>query len=112
MTNKEKLKALKAFLRENNVKYSEKHKSAFGVTIDLLLNDLKIADFVSDDDKQKENAIFDAKNDNFKMRWIYKPFFVRESESMDFILEKMQNCIVERMTWLQACFEKKNRKGK
>ena len=110
MTNKEKLKALKAFLKENNVKYIENYQSAFGVKMDLVLKELRIAVFVSDDNKDKENAIYNAGSGKMNMRWIYKPFFVRESESIEFIKEKMQNCVVDRMMWLQTCWEKKNRK--
>ena len=109
-TSKQKMDALKAFLKENNVKFLENYHSNFGVTMDIMIPELKIAVFVSHDDKKREDAIYNSGSCHHKMRWIYKPFFVRDSESAEFILEKMQNCIVDRMVWLQKCWEKRNRK--
>lgn len=109
MTNKEKLEALKAFLKENNVRFIENHVSNYGVTIDLKLPDLMIAVFVSNG-KEHEELIYNTRSGRFKMRFVYRMFFIRESESEDFIIEKMQNCIVERMILMQRRFEKKNNK--
>ena len=104
MTNKEKLEALKAFLTENNVKFVENHFSKTNdLTFDLLIRDLRIAVHISDENDQKFYE---------KIFKFYKPFFIRENETSDFIIEKMQNCIVDRMTWLQRKFERKNNKKK
>lgn len=98
MSNKEKLEALKAFLTENNVKFVENHYSKTNkLTFDLLIKDLQIAVHLSD----KNDQTFYKKIYRY-----YKPFFIRESETADFVIEKMQNCIVERMTFLQRKFEK------
>lgn len=110
MTNEEKLEALKAFLKENNVRFVENHVSKFGVTMDLKLPDLMIAVFLSDD-KIFEEDVYNVGIGKHKMRFVYKPFFIRESESLDFIIEKMQNCIVERMVLMQKRWEKKNGKA-
>lgn len=121
MTNKEKLEALKAFLKENNVKFIEDYRSNFGVTMDLKLPDLMIAVFMSDGDKEKEHSIYNARNDKWsqfgtftgkggwKLHYVYKPFFIRESETKAFVLEKIQNCCFERMVRMQKQFEKKNK---
>lgn len=108
MSNEVKLEALKAFLKANNVRYIENHQSNFGVTIDLKLPDLMIAVFMSDS-KEREEEIYNIGNNKCKMRYFYKLFFIRESESQEFIYEKMQNCIVERMMLLQRRFEKNNK---
>jgi hypothetical protein len=110
MTNKEKLEALKAFLTENNVRFIENHVSNFGVTMDLKLPDLMIAVFMSDGDKEKEHSIYNASTGKWKLHYVYKPFFIRESESVEFVLEKMKNCIVDRMVWLQRKFENGSKK--
>lgn len=104
MTNKEKLEALKAFLTENNVKFVENHFSKTNnLTFDLLIRDLRIAVHLSDGNDQTFYR---------KIFKYYKPFFIRENETSDFIIEKMQNCIVDRMTWLQRKFERKNNRKK
>lgn len=102
MTNKEKLEALKAFLSENNVKFVENHFSKTNkLTFDLLIKDLRIAVHLSDENDQTfYKRIFKY----------YKPFFIRESESVDFVIEKMQNCIYDRMMLMQRKMEKANRK--
>ena len=110
MTNKEKLEALKSFLKENGIEYFENHKSSFGVMIDLKLPKQNIAVFVSNG-KDYEEKCYNAEHHGCKIYWTYKPFFIRESESVEFVLEKMQNCIVERMQHFQRQFEKKCKKA-
>jgi hypothetical protein len=101
MTNKEKLEALKVFLNENNVKFVENHFSKTNkLTFDLLIKDLRIAVHLSDgNDQTFYKRIFKY----------YKPFFIRESESVDFVIEKMQNCIYDRMMLMQRKMEKANK---
>ena len=102
MTNKEKLEALKAFLTENNVKFVENHFSKTNkLTFDVLIKDLRIAVHLSDENDQTFYQ---------KIYKYYKPFFIRESETVDFVLEKMQNCVYDRMMLMQRRMEKKNRK--
>ena len=110
VTNEQKLKALKNWLKENNIEYIENHESRFGVKIDVKIPNLKIAIFLSDGDKEKENAIYNSMSGKCKLYQIYKPFFVRESETKAFVLEKIQNCCFDRMVWLQKQFEKKHKK--
>ena len=114
MTNEEKLEALKAFLSENNVRFIENYKSKYGVVMDLKLPDLMIAVFLSYGEKrcEFEETIYNTGEGNgkYKLRYVYKPFFIRESESVEFIIKKMQNCIVERMVLMQKRWEKKNSK--
>jgi len=103
MTNKEKLEALKAFLNENNVKFVENYYSKTAkLTLDVLIKDLRIAVHLSDGhDQTFYKSVF----------MLYKPFFIRESETVDFVIEKMQNCIYDRMMLMQRRMEKNNRKG-
>lgn len=101
MTNEEKLEGLKAFLTENGIKFIENYKSGLHVLMDLKLPDYMIAVHLSDD-----------KDDEFYHRTFrqYKPFFIRESETPDFIIEKMQNCITDIMVKRQKIYEKKQKK--
>lgn len=110
ITNKQKLEAVKAWLNENNIAFVEDYQSSFGVTINVRLVHLKIAIFLSDDNKEKENAIYNSKLSKLKLFHVYKPFFIRESESKQFVLEKLQNCCFDRMLMLQRRFEKKSNK--
>jgi hypothetical protein len=109
MTNKEKLEALKAFLKENDVKFIENYQSNFGVMMDLKLPELMIAVFLSEG-KDHENIIYNTGKGRIKLYYIYNPFFIRESETAEFVIEKMKNCIIERMMWLQKKFEKSYKK--
>lgn len=95
MTNKEKLEALKAFLRENNLEYEENFKSKF-CNVDLMVTKHNVAVHLSDQNDQKF----------FKQcRHFYHPFFIRDNESIEFIIEKMQNCIIDRMQKQQKKLE-------
>ena len=109
ITNEQKLEALKSWLTENNIEYVENHESRFGVKIDVKIPNLKIAVFLSDGDKKKENAIYNSVSGRWKLYHVYKPFFVRETETKAFVLEKIQNCCFDRMVWLQKQFEKKQK---
>lgn len=96
MTNKEKLEALKAFLTENNFEFEENHFSRNNrIVIDLYVKKLRIAVHLSDD---KDDWFFKITKRN------YHPFFIRENDTADFVIEKMQNCIIEEMTKLQKSF--------
>ena len=102
MTNKEKLELLKDWLRENNVPFKENYFSnSTSTRIDLAVINPRIAVHMSDGNDQK---FFQS------VRFCYAPFFIRENETMDFILEKMQNCIVEQMMKAQKRFEQQQLK--
>ena len=121
MTNQEKLEELKKFLQENGLKFFENYNSrTFGIRMDLKVRKLRIAVFISDGDPQHENALVYAprrrvskRNANNKyLTTMYNPFFIRESDSMEFVIEKMQNTIVKRMVQLQKIWDKiKEKKG-
>jgi hypothetical protein len=89
MDNKDKLEAIKAFLTENNLNFEENHFSkSKKINIDLVVYPYRIAVHLSDDtDKEFFN----------KTKRHYHPFFIRDNETEDFVLEKMQNCIIEEM---------------
>ena len=83
MNNEQKLELLKQWLQENGFNYKENYEShSCGVTIPLRVIQPRIAVYVGHD-----NAFY------HKVKKAYNPFFIREEETMDFILEKMQNCI-------------------
>ena len=89
MTNQEKLEKLKEWLKDNNIPFDENHKSrSTGFTFDLRVKKPLIAVCIS---SEKDNEIFN------RIKRTYAPFFIRESESPEFIIEKMQNCIIEEM---------------
>jgi hypothetical protein len=100
MTNRDKLEAIKAFLRENNLNFEENHFSkSRKINIDLVVYPYRIAIHFSDD---KDREFFN------KTKRHYHPFFIRDIESEEFVLEKMQNCIIEEMKKRQqALMEKK-----
>ena len=103
MTNKDKLEALKAFLQENGFKYKCDYKNKNGVKADLYIGRFSIVVRISREDDQK---FF------LKTRYFYHPFFIRDNETKDFVLEKMQNliikCMQEEQTAYQRQFDKKN----
>ena len=107
MTNEEKLEALKAFLSENNVNYIENHTSKYGLTMALKLPDQMIAVFLSEDgkDSEYENRIYHWRSGRNYMNNVYRVFFIREEETPEFVLEKMQNCIIDIMTRKQRKLE-------
>ena len=102
MENKEKLKALIAFLTENNLNFEENHFSrSKKINIDLVVYPYRIAVHLSDD---KDREFFN------KTKRHYHPFFIRDNESEEFVLEKMQNCIIDEMKKIHERFNKANEK--
>ena len=103
VSNEKKLEALKSWLTENNIEFKENHKTKSGLTIDLWIQKLFIAVHVDNE----ESADFYKKT----CRWC-KPFFIRESETQAFILEKMQKCAFDQMMLMQKKWQKEqNKKG-
>ena len=103
MTNKEKLEALKQWLTENKVKFEENHYSKTkSITFDLLIAAHRIVVHLSD---EKDQAFYK------KVRKYYKPFFIREGETVEFIIEKMQNCIADQMVQAQKQFENEQKRA-
>ena len=112
MTNQEKLEKLKEWLKDNNIPFIENHKSCFGVTMDLKIPSLMIAVFLSGGDREWETSVCYSNSGNFRLLWVYKPFFIRESETAEFIIEKMQNCIIDRMQLMQRRWLNEQKKKK
>lgn len=104
MTLQEKKEELKKFLTENKVKFREDvplRRCQVLVTGDLLVQPYNIAVHLSD---EHDTEFFKA------VRNKYKPFFIREDEAMEFIIEKMQNSIIERMQKLNYIYMKNKEK--
>jgi len=102
MTNKEKLEALKAFLVENKVEFVENYKSrSKHVVFDLRIGSPRIAVLISNN----------LDNETYrKIRKGYAPFLIRDNETVEFIIEKMKNCIVDGMMLEQKRMERETRK--
>lgn len=102
MTNKEKLEALKAFLIENKIEFEENYKSrSKHVVFDLRIGSPRIAVIISNN--------LDSETYR-KIRKGYAPFLIRDNETVEFIIEKMKNCIVDRMMLEQKRMEKETKK--
>jgi hypothetical protein len=102
MTNQEKLEKLKEWLRGNDIPFDENYTSkSRGVTFDLRVKKPLIGVCIS---SERDREIFD------KVKRVYAPFFIRESETAEFVIEKMQNCIVNKMMQAQRELEKKNKR--
>ena len=104
VSNEKKLEAVKKWLKENGIEFEENHKTKTGLLIDLWVPKLFIAVHVGDDPE----SMF------YKMtyRWA-KPFFIRESETVEFVLEKIGNCCYDQMLLMQRRWqnEQKGKKG-
>lgn len=112
VSNEKKLEAVKKFLTENNFDFYEKHYSkTYDLTMDLKIKNLRIAVFLSKG-KEYEDKVYRTRSVRKKigLSALYKPFFIRESESQKFVLEKMQNCLYDRMLVMQKLWMKKHKK--
>ena len=110
ISNEEKLKALRNFLNENKIPFiNNYHSKTFNVDMAIKVKKLRIAVFISNDDKEFEDSMVFAKSSysGAPLRNVYNPFFIRKSDTKKFVLEKMQNCIVKRMMMLQRKWQKK-----
>ena len=110
ISNEEKLKALRHFLNENKIPFiNDYHSKTFNVDMVIKVKRLRIAVFISNDDKEFEDRMVFAKSNysGAPLRNVYNPFFIRKSDTKKFVLEKMQNCIVKRMMILQKRWQKK-----
>lgn len=84
-SNRWKLKMLCKWLAENGVNdYVEKMMIDGGVMIDLYLPTQNIAVHISN----KYNQQF-----YMAVREDFRPFYIRCNDSIDFVLEKMRNCL-------------------
>lgn len=94
MTAEEKIEALKRHLDESGINYKENHKSQFGITIDLKIVKYRVAVFISRGEEQ-DSTIIHSKNGQMKFQSVYRPVFVRESDTAEFLIEKCDNCIAK-----------------
>ena len=100
VSNEKKLEAVKDWLRENNIKFEENHETNNGLTFDVWVPSLMIAVHLGDDDGKFYRKTY---------RWC-KPFFIRDNETLKFVIEKIQNCCYDQIVKMQRKFEK-NTKG-
>ena len=111
-TQKEKLNALVAFLRENNLSFEQNyHSNTFGLDMAIKVKKLRIAVFLSEG-QERDGEIVHAPSLTKPGKTLvnmYNPFFIRENETTEFIIEKMQNCIIKRMLWQQKRWQKKHK---
>ena len=85
--------AVKKWLDDNEVSYKENvQDKKFDVHIDIWIAKYRIAIRKSQPDDQEFYKIICKK---------YKPFFVRPDDTEEFSLEKIQNCLKERIAWLE-----------
>ena len=100
MTNNEKLEKLKGFLKENNIQFKE-NVIRKGQHFDLFIGKYLICVRLSDENDQKFYE---------QIKTAYHPLFIRESESVEFVLEKMQNLLIDLMKKRQSKIMKENGK--
>lgn len=106
MTNREKLKAVKRFLKENGLKFYTNFVSREGERHpDVYLPSYKVMVKVSEG-KEKDDEFFLA------VRRKYHPLFIRDNEDVDFVLEKLQNLIIVLMNRSQRTHQKSYNKRK
>ena len=106
MTNeqKAKVKALEAFLKENGMSYyagfkSKKHDIKGQLYVPMHRIIVKVSE-----GKEKDDAYY------HKVKYIYRPLFIRDEETSEFIIEKMKNLIIDIMKRKQERFERMNEK--
>ena len=102
MSNKEKLEALKAFLKENGIHFREK-VILKGQKADLFIGKYQICVRLSDENDQRFYEV---------IKHIYHPLFIRDKETKEFVIEKMQNLIIDIMKKQQNRFLKKKDNAK
>lgn len=87
MTNKEKLEVLKSFLQENSIPFKE-NVIRKGQHFDLFIGKYLICVRLSDENDQNVYEV---------IKHFYHPLFIREKETAEFVVEKMQNLIIDLM---------------
>lgn len=98
MSNEKKLEALKDWLTEHGYPFTENYNIKNHVA-DLFVTKPNVAVKIGDDD-----AFFK------RVKHFASPFFIRDNESVEFILEKMENCIREGLEKRKKVLEQKKAK--
>lgn len=102
MSNKEKIDVLKTFLKENNISFKE-NVIRKGQRLDLLIGRYLICVRLSDENDQNFYEV---------IKHFYRPLFIRNKETAEFVVEKMQNLIIDIMKKQQMkSLKKKNGKN-
>lgn len=99
MTNKEKLEAVKRFLVENRIEFYPHYRGRIKVSPDLYIPKHKIMVKISEG-KEKDYNFFK------EVKYKYHPLFIRDDETKDFVLEKIQNLIIDIMKKKQQLYSK------
>ena len=87
ISNEKKMEVIKSFLDENGIAYVENHKSGrCGVIIPLAVPKHKVAVRIGDD-----------QDFYLKTRGVYYPIFIRDEDTKEKVLEKIQNTIIKSM---------------
>lgn len=92
MKNERKLKKVKGFLDENNIKYIAPKKSGLPGHSNIILPDYKISIKLSDGEDQKYYE---------KRHRLFHIIFIRDKDTTKFVLEKVQNTIIKTMKKMQ-----------
>ena len=99
MNNKEKLEVLKKFLTENKINFKE-NVNRRGQNLHLYMPKHQICVRLSDENDQEFYL---------KVRHGLHPLFIRSNETAEFVVEKMQNLIIDLMQKKQKIFEKRKK---
>lgn len=105
MTNEQKIKisTLEHFFTTNGISFYRNFKNKKrNVTAELYVPQHRILVKVSEG-AEKDNVFFKA------VRFGFHPLFIRDAETKEFVLEKMQNLLIDLMKQQQKNYTRKNR---
>ncbi len=101
---KEKVKVLEDFLKENNISYFANFKSKkHGIKGKLYVTNYRIIVKLSEG-KEKDDKYYQ------EVKFLYHPLFIRKEETPEFVLTKMQNLIIDLMKRQQERFTRSQEK--
>lgn len=101
MKNETKLKKVKKFLDDNNIKYSVSKNAGKEGHSDLVLPAFRIYIKLQGED---DSLFYETHHVGVH------PIFIRNDETPKFVLEKVQNTIIKVMQKKQEAFEKRKKK--
>jgi len=90
MTNEEKLTGLIDHLIEQGERFRTNYESGFGITLDLRIPRYHIAVMISTG--KDDDIYFLETAEGVQLRKKYNLIFIRDTDSMDFVIEKFTNC--------------------